>query len=73
MTPDDHQPTTEQCLYSIALSLIEINRELRGMRRLHLKAHRFDKQMRRGIHNLIPPQKRKPRTLWARLQAWWSR
>jgi len=68
---NDKQPTVEQSLHSIALSMIEINKELREARRTQTKAFRFTKQETRwpNSHTPPPPVPEK-RTLWDWLRGW---
>ena len=62
------QPTMEQSLHSIALSLIEINRVIQDARRTQTRAFRFTKReaMRLGR----PFEPRKKSSLWARIWAY---
>ncbi len=63
----DDQPTVEQSLHSIALSLIELNKGLRDTRRTQVKTFRLAKQ---ETLRLSRPQVDLPKpSLWLRF--WW--
>ena len=55
---DEHQPTMEQSLYSIALSMIEIHKELKTTRRIAKDTLRFAKGEARQNVTRFVPQKR---------------
>lgn len=61
----DNQPTVEQSLHSLALSMIQINDELKKTRRIQTETLRF---MKREARQTIVPwnQSRKKPSLWAR-------
>lgn len=54
----DDQPTMEQSLHSIALSLIELNKGLRDTRRTQLRTFRLTKQetVRISRVQIVPPK-----------------
>ena len=57
----DHQPTVEQSLHSIALSMISIHKELRDTRRISKDVLRWRKEEARSLMRI--PVRRK-RTTW---------
>ncbi len=66
VTKTPHQPTTEQSLHSIALSLIEINRVMQDAKRTQTRAFRFSKQEAVRI-NRRPLEVPKQPSLWRRI------
>ena len=60
MTEQEHQPTTEQCLHSIALSLINIHEEVVKMRRYQRESLQLAKSQatQRVIRPAPSPKKR---------------
>ena len=63
----DEQPTVEQSLHSIALSLIEINKVIQEARRTQTRAFRFAKG--EAVRIAQPFEPRKKPSLWARWRA----
>lgn len=62
---NDEHPTVEQGLHSIALSLIDIRKELRDTRRIHKDTLRFLKsEAQQPVFRPIPRR----RTIWSRLR-----
>lgn len=59
----ENQPTVEQSLHSIALSMIEINKELKEMRRIQKDTLRCMKAQAR--QEIMRPVLRKP-SFWTR-------
>lgn len=61
------QPTAEQSLHSIALSLIEINKVIQGAKRTQTEAFRFNKREAMMI-NRRPMELPKEPSIWARIR-----
>ena len=64
---DTPQPTAEQSLHSIALSLIEINRVMQDAKRTQTKAFRLSKHETVRI-NRRPMEMPKEPSLWAKIR-----
>ncbi len=65
-TNDENQPAVEQSLHSLALSMIQINDELKKTRRLQHEALRFAKR-EAVIINRRPMELPKEPSLWAKI------
>ncbi len=63
------QPTTDQCLHSIALSLIEINKVMQGAKRTQTRAFRHAKREAVMI-NRQPMELPKEPSVWAKFWPW---
>jgi hypothetical protein len=68
MTTDKHQPTAEQSLHSIALSLIELNKRLENVSRVQKKAAQHAKRTA-GMPPLPKPPVKK-RGMWDGFKRW---
>ena len=69
---NDDQPTVEQSLHSIALSLIGIHKELKDTRRIQKDALRNTKEQVRHVDRRFA-RAQMNRTWWRRLTEWIGR
>lgn len=60
---EEYQPTMDQSLHSIALSMIEIHKETKKQRQIARETLRFMRQDSRSLRH-IPIRPRAPRTVW---------